>query len=148
MYRLPQAGLLAQELLEEQLSKQGFTKWKIVPGLWKLTTRLIQFTLVIDNYGMKFVLAKKCKALVRTLAGILQGFNGLERGEIHWTHLGLGPWLMGDSHVHARICAKSMTPFSTSKTSHCARFPVSTPIFLIWSNHPVCWNWWWLPTPA
>jgi hypothetical protein len=35
MYRLPQAGLLANELLEKRLNKHGYRQSKLVPGLWK-----------------------------------------------------------------------------------------------------------------
>eukprot|EP00804_Cyclotella_cryptica_P018631 CCRYP_011440-RA/>CCRYP_011440-RA protein AED:0.35 eAED:0.35 QI:0/0/0/1/1/1/2/0/400 len=35
MYGLPHAGLIANELLEEQLNKHGYQQSKLVPGLWK-----------------------------------------------------------------------------------------------------------------
>ena len=35
MYGLPQAGLLANELLEKRLNKHGYHQSKLVPGLWK-----------------------------------------------------------------------------------------------------------------
>ena len=35
MYGLPQAGLLANELLEKRLNKNGYHQSKLVPGLWK-----------------------------------------------------------------------------------------------------------------
>jgi len=35
MYGLPQAGLLANELLEERLNENGYRQSKLVPGLWK-----------------------------------------------------------------------------------------------------------------
>ena len=35
MYVLPQSGLLANELLEKRLNKQGYHRSKLVPGLWK-----------------------------------------------------------------------------------------------------------------
>jgi hypothetical protein len=54
MYGLPQAGLIAQELLEQQLSKVGYSQSKIIPGLWTHETRQTCFTLVIDNFAIKF----------------------------------------------------------------------------------------------
>ena len=54
MYGLPQAGLLASELLEERLNKHGYRQSKLVPGLWKHDTRPIQFTLVVDDFGVKY----------------------------------------------------------------------------------------------
>ena len=35
MYGLPQAGLLANELLKKCLNKHGYHQRKLVPGLWK-----------------------------------------------------------------------------------------------------------------
>jgi Tat protein secretion system quality control protein TatD with DNase activity len=55
MYGLPQAGLLANELLEKRLNKHGYYQSKLIPGLWKHKTRPIQFTLVVDDYGVKYV---------------------------------------------------------------------------------------------
>ncbi len=34
MYRLPQAGISAQKILEERLNKHGYSQSKAVPGLW------------------------------------------------------------------------------------------------------------------
>jgi len=55
MYGLPQAGLLANELLEKQLNKHGYHQSKLVPRLWKHEWRPIQFTLVVDDFGVKYV---------------------------------------------------------------------------------------------
>jgi hypothetical protein len=55
MYGLPQSGLLANELLKTRLNKHGYRQIKLVPGLWKHDTRPIQFTLVVENFGVKYV---------------------------------------------------------------------------------------------
>ena len=55
MYWLPQAGLLAQELLEQRLMKYGYTQSKVTPGFWTHSWRPISFTLVVDNFGVKYV---------------------------------------------------------------------------------------------
>jgi hypothetical protein len=47
-------GLIANELLEEQLHKHGYWHSKLVPGMWKHDKRPIQFTLVVDNFGVKY----------------------------------------------------------------------------------------------
>ena len=54
MYGIPHAGLLANEQLETRLNKHGYWQSKLVPGLWKHDTRPIHFTLVVDNFGVKF----------------------------------------------------------------------------------------------
>jgi hypothetical protein len=49
MYGLPQARIIAQELLEECLGKHGYFQSKIIPGLWTHLTRPILFSLVITT---------------------------------------------------------------------------------------------------
>ena len=55
MYSLPQAGLLANELLEKRLNKKGYRQIKLIPGLWTHYWRPVQFNLVVDNFGVKYV---------------------------------------------------------------------------------------------
>ncbi len=55
MYGLPQAGIIAQELLEKRLAKHGYHQSKITPGLWTHDTRPICFSLVVDDFGIKYV---------------------------------------------------------------------------------------------
>ena len=55
MYGLPQAGILAQKLLESRLNKHGYSQSTAVPGLWTHKTRPISFTLVVDDFGIKYV---------------------------------------------------------------------------------------------
>ena len=53
MYGLPQSRLLANDLLEKRLNKRGYQQSKLVPGLWEHDWRSIQFTVVVDNFGVK-----------------------------------------------------------------------------------------------
>jgi hypothetical protein len=55
MYSLPQAGLFANKLLKKCLNKHGYQQSKLVPGLWKHDTGPIQLTLVVDDFGVKYV---------------------------------------------------------------------------------------------
>jgi hypothetical protein len=55
MYGLPQVGILAQQLLERRLNAHGYSQNKTVPGLWTHETQSISFTLVVDNFGIKYV---------------------------------------------------------------------------------------------
>jgi hypothetical protein len=55
MYGLPQAGVIAQELLTERLAKHGYHQRKIIPGLWTHETRLTTFTLVVDDFAIKIM---------------------------------------------------------------------------------------------
>lgn len=55
MYGLPQADLLAQELLEQHLNKHGYFQSARTPELWTHKWRPVQFTLVVDNFRIKYV---------------------------------------------------------------------------------------------
>ncbi len=55
MYGLPQAGILAQKLLEERPNKHGYSQSKAVPGLWTHSLQPISFTLVVDDFGIKYM---------------------------------------------------------------------------------------------
>ena len=55
MYGLPQAGLIAQQLLEKRLNKEGYRQSEVVPGLWTHDWRPITFSLVVDDFGVKYV---------------------------------------------------------------------------------------------
>ncbi len=55
MYGLPQSGLIANKLLEKRLNKHGYRQSKLVSGLWQHDTCPIHFTLVVDDFGVKYV---------------------------------------------------------------------------------------------
>ena len=67
MYGLPQAGIIAQQLLEERLEKDGYRQSKITPGLWTHDTRPISFSLVIDDFGVKYVREENAQHLLDTV---------------------------------------------------------------------------------
>ena len=54
MYGLPQAGLLAKNLLEERLNKKGYKKSELTPGLWTHQWSTIFFTFCVDDFGVKY----------------------------------------------------------------------------------------------
>jgi hypothetical protein len=54
VWGLPQAGILANKLLCKRLAPHGYYECKQTPGLWKHTSRPISFTLVVDNFGVKY----------------------------------------------------------------------------------------------
>jgi hypothetical protein len=54
-YGLPQAGILANKLLKQRLAKHGYFEVPHTPGLFKHTSRPVQFTLVVDDFGIKYV---------------------------------------------------------------------------------------------
>jgi hypothetical protein len=55
MYGLPQAGILANELLQRNLAKDGYQPTQHTHGLWTHGTHPISFSLGVDDFGVKYV---------------------------------------------------------------------------------------------
>jgi hypothetical protein len=55
MYGLKQAGLLANQLLQTRLAPFRYYPARHTPGLWLHRTRPISFTLVVDDFAVKYV---------------------------------------------------------------------------------------------
>ncbi len=66
-YGLPQAGSLGQDQLEKRLNQEGYYQSQTVPGLWKHKTKTIQFVLVVDDFGIKYISKDDLDHLICTL---------------------------------------------------------------------------------
>ena len=67
MYGLPQAGLIANNLLKKRLTKAGYYDCQFTPGLWRHVWRPITFALVVDDFGVKFTGDCHANHLISTL---------------------------------------------------------------------------------
>jgi hypothetical protein len=63
MYGLKQAGLLANQLLQKRLAPFGYYPSRHTPGLWLHKTRPIYFTLIVDDFAVKYVGKKHAEHL-------------------------------------------------------------------------------------
>jgi hypothetical protein len=54
MHTLPQDDIIAQELLTKRLHKVGYRQSKITPGYWRHNWRPISFTLVVNDFAVKY----------------------------------------------------------------------------------------------
>jgi hypothetical protein len=66
MYGLPQAGILANQL-GTRLAPHGYYEVVNTPGLWKHRTCPTTFTLVVDDFGIKYIGDEHAKHLISTL---------------------------------------------------------------------------------
>jgi hypothetical protein len=55
MNGLKQAGLLDNQLLQTRLAPFGYYPARHTPGIWLHKTQLISFTLVVDDFAVKYV---------------------------------------------------------------------------------------------
>jgi hypothetical protein len=69
MYGLPQAGILANNLLEKRLVAKGYYQCQHTPGLWRHIWRTIIFCLVVDNFGIKVTNMEEFNHLKTALKG-------------------------------------------------------------------------------
>lgn len=66
MYGLPQAGLLAQQRLIAHLAVHGYTQTP-TPCLFRHATNGTVFTLVVDDFGIKYTSPEGANHLISTL---------------------------------------------------------------------------------
>ena len=55
IYGLPNAGRLTNEQLRQKLKPAGFYEVAHTPGLWKHKRQPIQLSLIVDNFGVKYM---------------------------------------------------------------------------------------------
>ncbi len=54
VWGLPQEGILANKRLRQKLAPFGYKECVNTPGLWRHKSRLLTFTLIVDDFGVKF----------------------------------------------------------------------------------------------
>ena len=67
MYGLPQAGKLAYNQLVRKLEPHVYAPCRHTPGLWRQKRRPILFSLVVNDFGVKYVGRAHAEHLVTTL---------------------------------------------------------------------------------
>ena len=67
VWGLPQAGILANKRLRRKLAPFGYFEHASTPGLWSHVSRPISFTLVVDDFGVKYVNKDDADHLIASL---------------------------------------------------------------------------------
>jgi hypothetical protein len=67
MYGLKQAGLLANQLLQHRLAPFGYYPARNTPGLWLHKSRPISFSLIVDDFAVKYVVKQHADHLRNAL---------------------------------------------------------------------------------
>ena len=68
MYGLKQAGILAYNDLKTHLSPHGYALVRHTPGLWRHTSNSVSFTLVVDDFGIKYTHLKDAQHVLNTIS--------------------------------------------------------------------------------
>ena len=67
MYGLPQAGRIANDQLQQHLAKYGYRHSKMTNGLWTHATNDTLFTLVVDDFGVRYTSTENIHHLLNAL---------------------------------------------------------------------------------
>ena len=67
IYGLPRAGALANKQLKKFPAPYGYYEVAHTPVIWRHATRPIQFSLVVDDFGVKYVGKQHVEHLVHCL---------------------------------------------------------------------------------
>jgi hypothetical protein len=78
MYGLPQAGKLANNLLDERLGKKGYNQSRNTLGLWSNATTGTNFALIADDFGVKYTARPQAQHLIKCLQADYEDIS------IHW----------------------------------------------------------------
>jgi hypothetical protein len=60
-------GIIANQRLEKHLAKYGYKPTYLTPGLWRYESRPITFSLVVDDFGVKYVGNEHARHLITAL---------------------------------------------------------------------------------
>jgi hypothetical protein len=67
MYGLPQAGKLANDLLDERLRRKGYSQSRNTPGLRSNSNTRTNFALIVDDFGVKSTAQPQAQHLIDCL---------------------------------------------------------------------------------
>ena len=137
MYGLPQAGIIAQKLLEERLAKHGYCQSATTPGLWKHDTRPICFSLVVDDFGVKYVGEEHAQHLLETIRKYYKCSADWQRGAILRTHHKVGLHRPEGPSVDARLCSQSSRSVPTPTPHETSTPTISTRQAQLWRKDPI-----------
>ena len=95
MYGLPYAGIISQELIGKRLEEHGCTQSQMTLGLWSHKWRPIQFTLIVHDFGVKYIGYEHAEHLISVLKKhyeLTHDFNKGKQGTrycgvtMHWDY--------------------------------------------------------------
>jgi hypothetical protein len=126
IWGLPQAGILANKLLRKRLAPHGYYECINTPGLWRHEWQPITFTLVVDDFGVKYVGKEHADHLVASLKTkykLVKDWSGdLYCGiKLHWDYAACTLDILMAGYVRRQLLKyKHVT---TSCPQHCPYSP-------------------------
>ena len=132
LYGLKQSGALAAKKLAADLAPFGYQKVPFTTGLWKHVSRPITFTLVVDDFGVKYVNKEDAEHLESALKSnypITTDWSGNKYIGVNldWNYK------RKNADINARLCKKgseTIQPLNAILTK--TRFPLPLYSSKIW----------------
>ena len=121
MYRLPQSGLLAQQLLEKRLNAEGYHQSELTPGFWTHDWRLVSFSLCVGDFGVKYTGKQHADNLMSILKQTLQYFPRLGGKTLPRFGSRLGLHKTSSPSLHAKLCCRCHQTFPPQATTQASR---------------------------
>ena len=87
VWGLPQAGIITNKRLRRKFAPFGYYECANTPGRWYHEPRQITFTLVVDNFGVKYV---KKEDVDHLFASLKTMYTGLDRHSVLWHYARVG----------------------------------------------------------
>jgi hypothetical protein len=104
IWGLPQAGILANKQLRRKSAPFGYYECINTPGLWYHISRPISFTLVVDDFGVKYVGQEHSDHLIASISEHIQKIHrGLDRLPLLQDHAGLGLRWQNSRYINAGV---------------------------------------------
>jgi hypothetical protein len=76
VWGLPQAGILANKKVRQKLAPFGYHECVKTPGLWKHDSRPLTFTLVVDDFGVKYESKEDADASIKSTYKLTEDWTG------------------------------------------------------------------------
>jgi hypothetical protein len=127
MYGLPQAGRLANDQHVAFLAPHGYKPCALTPGLWQHTTQNIIFSLLVDDFGIRYSTRADADHLIATLKSTYEvsldwtgsQYCGLS---LNWDYLARTCDMSMPEYIE-RPCTGSNTLQHSSPSEHAAPHP-------------------------
>ncbi len=137
-YGLPQAGILANDLLRSRLVVEGYYKAASTPGLWRHKWRPIQFCLIVDDFGVEYVGIEHFNHLLDLLKkyhGVQFNMTGDKFAGIHikWDYPGRRCRISMDGYIenllikfkHPRPTKPCLSPYKCAPIAYGAKIQLA-----------------------
>ena len=136
MYGLLQAGILANRQLTKFLAPDGDHPCTFTPGLWKHKDRPILFTLVVDDFGIKYVGHPHAEHLLKVLQEHYTVTTDWEGSRycgisLKWDYTNGTVELSMPGYVE-----EALHHFQYAKTKETRRFPIRLGTTELWEKSP------------